>query len=1137
MVKINYKSDFKINERSETVALEVPFVFSYYVFDNKKYVASFDGNTYVNCERKEDGSLDVIFNQPGFGIGHLKVERKYAVDDKAFADGVFDVVTVDKTDVFITSGQTFETYVKTLVVPPYIKGDKGDKGDKGNKGDKGDKGDPMTWDGMTKEEQAELVQKVTASTQEADLLEKVTGNEKISVSDGSGSPKAITTEQIKAYIEESKESSSLEFVDLGLPSGTLWATRNIGAEKPEDPGLFFAWGETEGYNVSYTEEGGQIVSTTIKDAEGNLTERKFTFADYKWSNGTWNSLTKYNTNSSYGVVDNLSRLLTDDDAAYAVNNTYRIPSVADFEELIQYTTFSKVSIGSKKCGMFTAANGNYVIFPITGTVFDQISSVNSAVYYPTCEIYPSNPSTCKAMLISDYSELPLTDFNSRCTGLPVRAVKSKETGGGTYDDTEIKAQIKENADNIAVNKADADAKLSELGIKVGSSSIFNSDSRFEKVSQWIGEDGNGVQIAQYARSYFFNVQGLKKLHLSLSPLGGSQDFYHYVFFNSENPNSESIMTDYGVKEVGPASEYVGDVDVPEGAVLLGVSVRTDLGYDNDVSIINYGYILEQSVKTAEDVQQLEDNLSFLGYNKRIEWKNEWIGSDGGGVQIQQTARAYFYRVTGGDIIKLSLSGIHGKMESAYYHYAFYNSDQPSASSLMADYSYIRERGKELNTIVEVPEGAVLIGISVSTNLPNNISFGALGDKLESLTELQIMMENVSNILTKPLDMDLSVFGVLTNGQGILEEEAKGAFLGCYCPVDIKTNYIRIGSEKFISFKKISDNSDYGRTPSIDYTRDEAVVYPIFKDYFDTIKKEVVGFVIINASKIVRESYGTKYVYLVGNKGEYCQFHSSYNSVTEIVLLGDSLTALGSGYANFFDVNGCGRTPFGVGGEKPTQIMGRIGVAPFRLKEDVVIPSEPAAVSIKLVSSFDDKETYPRSNYGLHECVIGGVKGSINVTTAGSAVTFTRSVSGEEVILKEGTDVESCYYGKTNTFNVYWMGQNGYDSDDELVDAFKLCVSNQINNYYLVLTPHLNTSDELEQKMQRTFGNRYINMRRWCALFGLSESGITPTEADMEAISNNQCPPSLLSDGVHFVESARRAIARMIGDKVMSIIRR
>lgn len=142
MIKINYKSDFKIKEKPTTVALEVPFIFSYYVFENRKYVASFDGSKYVNCERKEDGSLDVIFNNPGFGIGHLKVERKYAINDKAFSDGVYDVVSVDKTDVFITSGKTSGNYVETLVVPPYLKGDKGD---------------PMTWSTMTETEREELV--------------------------------------------------------------------------------------------------------------------------------------------------------------------------------------------------------------------------------------------------------------------------------------------------------------------------------------------------------------------------------------------------------------------------------------------------------------------------------------------------------------------------------------------------------------------------------------------------------------------------------------------------------------------------------------------------------------------------------------------------------------------------------------------------------------------------------------------------------------------------------------------------------------------------------------------------------------------------------------------------------------------
>lgn len=40
-----------------------------------------------------------------------------------------------------------------------------------------------------------------------------------------------------------------EWVDLGLPSGTLWATCNIGADKPEDFGKYFSWGDTIGYRL------------------------------------------------------------------------------------------------------------------------------------------------------------------------------------------------------------------------------------------------------------------------------------------------------------------------------------------------------------------------------------------------------------------------------------------------------------------------------------------------------------------------------------------------------------------------------------------------------------------------------------------------------------------------------------------------------------------------------------------------------------------------------------------------------------------------------------------------------------------------------------------------------------------------
>lgn len=56
----------------------------------------------------------------------------------------------------------------------------------------------------------------------------------------------------KIYVVEKKNISQLTYnmVDLGLSSGLLWADRNIGASSPEEPGTYFAWGETEGYTAS-----------------------------------------------------------------------------------------------------------------------------------------------------------------------------------------------------------------------------------------------------------------------------------------------------------------------------------------------------------------------------------------------------------------------------------------------------------------------------------------------------------------------------------------------------------------------------------------------------------------------------------------------------------------------------------------------------------------------------------------------------------------------------------------------------------------------------------------------------------------------------------------------------------------------
>ena len=100
-----------------------------------------------------------------------------------------------------------------------------------------------------------------------------------------------------------------DYVDLGLPSDLLWATMNVGATKPEEYGDYFAWGETE-------------------------PKENYSWSTYKWCQGSEKTLTKYNTDDSYGTVDKKTVLDLKDDAAH-VNwgGSWRMPTYDEWTEL------------------------------------------------------------------------------------------------------------------------------------------------------------------------------------------------------------------------------------------------------------------------------------------------------------------------------------------------------------------------------------------------------------------------------------------------------------------------------------------------------------------------------------------------------------------------------------------------------------------------------------------------------------------------------------------------------------------------------------------------------------------------------------------------------------------------------------
>ena len=159
---------------------------------------------------------------------------------------------------------------------------------------------------------------------------------------------------------ESSMDTSKPFVDLGLTSGTLWATCNIGADNPQDAGLFFAWGDTVGHGSD--------------PSDGYL----FSWDNYKWCVVVdyFSHFTKYCTESSSGndgFADGKYELDPEDDAAY-INwgSEWRTPSKEQFDELKNECTWTLKTIGDVKGYEVVGQNGNSIFLPETGWRIDDM---------------------------------------------------------------------------------------------------------------------------------------------------------------------------------------------------------------------------------------------------------------------------------------------------------------------------------------------------------------------------------------------------------------------------------------------------------------------------------------------------------------------------------------------------------------------------------------------------------------------------------------------------------------------------------------------------------------------------------------------------------------------------------------------
>ena len=197
------------------------------------------------------------------------------------------------------------------------------------------------------------------------------------------------------------------YIDLGLPSGLCWAVKNLGADKPEDEGHHYAWGEVE-------------------------PKEDYSYETYKWANQLKNyEFIKYVTDDYYGLIDLRSTLEPNDDAAnVALGSKWHIPSKLATQELLKECTTEFGYYYGVKGYFITGPNGNAIFLPGAverkGTSHDERGNGGS---YWTSTLYDNNGTANKLGFALTYIDSDDDDYASRSTGLVIRPVIHRDYVG------------------------------------------------------------------------------------------------------------------------------------------------------------------------------------------------------------------------------------------------------------------------------------------------------------------------------------------------------------------------------------------------------------------------------------------------------------------------------------------------------------------------------------------------------------------------------------------------------------------------------------------------------------------------------------------------------------------------------------
>ena len=209
--------------------------------------------------------------------------------------------------------------------------------------------------------------------------------------------------QNDSVVDHSGTLNGHDYVDLGLPSGTLWAACNVGSDTPEGYGSYFAWGETAPKEI-YDWKSYRY---------GRFFNERYEF-------------TKYCTDSIFGLngfVDGIAIMEPMDDAALANWDVgWRTPTIDEWDEMFQNTTSIWTTQNGVNGWRFTASNGNSIFLPAAGYWWDDVFNGADLGIYWSVSLNEEFPYRAWGFHFNS-SSCHLCGSSERCRGQSVRAVR------------------------------------------------------------------------------------------------------------------------------------------------------------------------------------------------------------------------------------------------------------------------------------------------------------------------------------------------------------------------------------------------------------------------------------------------------------------------------------------------------------------------------------------------------------------------------------------------------------------------------------------------------------------------------------------------------------------------------------------